>query len=134
MDQEQELDPAVAKLLEHAKVKQIITWEDVNEFLPQEIIISDRMEEILILLEKHNIQLIEEEPPEEDADLVEDETITEEIKIDDSRRKHLVNNEKDSGTDDPIRLYLREIGKEHLLTAEQEVQLSKKMEDGENML
>ena len=60
MDQEQELDPAVAKLLEHAKVKQIITWEDVNEFLPQEIIISDRMEEILILLEKHNIQLIEE--------------------------------------------------------------------------
>ena len=134
MDQEQELDPAVAKLLEHAKVKQIITWEDVNEFLPQEIIISDRMEEILILLEKHNIQLIEEEPPEEDADLVEDETITEEIKIDDSRRKHLVNNEKDSGTDDPIRLYLREIGKEHLLTAEQEVQLSKKMEDGENII
>ena len=32
----------------------------------------------------------------------------EDIKIDDSRRKHLVNNEKDSGTDDPIRLYLRE--------------------------
>lgn len=134
MDQEQELDPAVAKLLEHAKVKQIITWEDVNEFLPQEIIISDRMEEILILLEKHNIQLIEEEPTEEDADIIEDETITDEIKIDDSRRKHLVNNEKDSGTDDPIRLYLREIGKEHLLTAEQEVQLSKKMEDGENII
>ncbi len=134
MDQEQELDPAVAKLLEHAKVKQIITWEDVNEFLPQEIIISDRMEEILILLEKHNIQLIEEEPTEEDADIIEDEAITDEIKIDDSRRKHLVNNEKDSGTDDPIRLYLREIGKEHLLTAEQEVQLSKKMEDGENII
>ena len=134
MDQEQELDPAVAKLLEHAKVKQIITWEDVNEFLPQEIIISDRMEEILILLEKHNIQLIEEEPTEEDADTIEDDTITDEIKIDDSRRKHLVNNEKDSGTDDPIRLYLREIGKEHLLTAEQEVQLSKKMEDGENII
>ena len=134
MDQEQELDPAVAKLLEHAKVKQIITWEDVNEFLPQEIIISDRMEEILILLEKHNIQLIEEESTEEDADIIEEETITDEIKIDDSRRKHLVNNEKDSGTDDPIRLYLREIGKEHLLTAEQEVQLSKKMEDGENII
>ena len=98
------------------------------------MIISDRMEEILILLEKHNIQLIEEEAPEEDADLIEDEAMTEEIKIDDNRRKHLVNNEKDSGTDDPIRLYLREIGKEHLLTAEQEVQLSKKMEDGENII
>ncbi|MGI5172050.1 RNA polymerase sigma factor RpoD [Treponema sp. OMZ 840] len=135
-DQDQELDPAVVKLIEHGKAKQIITWEDVNEFLPQEIIISDRMEEILILLEKNNIQLVEEDPSEEDDpdDLIEEETITDEIKIDESRRKHLVNNEKDSGSDDPIRLYLREIGKEHLLTAEQEVQLSKKMEDGENII
>ena len=95
------------------------------------------MEEILVLLAKNNIQLIEDTPEEaeEDAEeIIEEEAGTEEIKIDDSDRKHLVNNEKDSGTDDPIRLYLREIGKEHLLTAEQEVQLSKKMEDGENII
>ena len=49
-------------------------------------------------------------------------------------RKQLVYNEKDSNGDDPIRLYLREIGKEHLLTAEQEVILSKRMENGENII
>ena len=49
-------------------------------------------------------------------------------------RKNLVNNNKDSSIDDPIRLYLREIGKENLLTAEQEVELSKKMESGENII
>lgn len=130
------LDPAVVKLIEHAKAKQIVTWDEVSDFLPQEVIISDRMEEILVLLQKNNIQLIEDDPVDEDEpeDLMEDDSVTDEIKIDDSRRKHLVNNEKDSGSDDPIRLYLREIGKEHLLTAEQEVQLSKKMEDGENII
>ena len=45
-----------------------------------------------------------------------------------------LNNDKDSSIDDPIRLYLREIGKENLLTAEQEVTLSKQMEDGENII
>ncbi|WP_428768184.1 RNA polymerase sigma factor RpoD [Treponema sp. HNW] len=135
-DQDLGLDPAVVKLIEHAKAKQIITWDEVSDFLPQEVLISDRMEEILVLLQKNNIQLIEDDPTEEEdpEDLMEDDTVTDEIKIDDSRRKHLVNNEKDSGSDDPIRLYLREIGKEHLLTAEQEVQLSKKMEDGENII
>lgn len=136
-EQDMELDPAVLKLIEHGKIKQIISWNDVSDFLPQELIISDKMEEILVLLAKNNIQLIEDTPEEaeEDAEeIIEEEAGTEEIKIDDSDRKHLVNNEKDSGTDDPIRLYLREIGKEHLLTAEQEVQLSKKMEDGENII
>ena len=48
--------------------------------------------------------------------------------------KKILYNDKDSSADDPIRFYLREIGKESLLTAEQEVSLSKKMEQGENII
>jgi len=48
--------------------------------------------------------------------------------------KKFISTEKDTSVDDPIRLYLREIGKEHLLTAEQEVILSKQMEEGENII
>jgi len=48
--------------------------------------------------------------------------------------KRFMSTEKDTSVDDPIRLYLREIGKEHLLTAEQEVILSKQMEKGENII
>ena len=49
-------------------------------------------------------------------------------------KSRLVNSDKDSSVDDPIRLYLREIGKENLLTADQEVELSKQMEDGNNII
>jgi len=55
--------------------------------------------------------------------------------LDENYKKKLVNSDKDSSNvDDPIRLYLKDIGKEHLLTAEQEVELSKKMEAGENII
>ncbi|MBN2617667.1 MAG: RNA polymerase sigma factor RpoD [Spirochaetales bacterium] len=68
-----------------------------------------------------------------------DVTIDEDIEIErisdtdipKSIAKKLIVDEKDSVIDDPIRLYLREIGKESLLTAEQEVELSKSMEEGE---
>ena len=63
-EQDKELDPAVLKLIEHGKIKQIISWNDVSDFLPQELIISDKMEEILVLLAKNNIQLIEDTPEE----------------------------------------------------------------------
>lgn len=139
-EQEQVLDPAVVRLIEHAKEKQIINWDDLNEFLPQDIINSDKIEDILVLLETNNIQLIEEdtllETDEELKEQLDEEevVVTEELKLKETTRKKLVNNEKESSGDDPIRLYLREIGKEQLLTAEQEVQLAKKMEDGENII
>ena len=68
----------------------------------------------------------------EDAEDAEDEAVAESSPAVSSRK--LVFNDKDSSVDDPIRLYLREIGKENLLTAEQEVELSKQMEDGENTI
>ncbi len=49
-------------------------------------------------------------------------------------KKKVLVSEKESSIDDPIRLYLREIGKENLLTGEQEVELSKQMENGENII
>lgn len=138
---DQELDPAIAKLIEHAKAKLIITWDEVNDFLPPEVVNSGKMEEIMLLLAQYKIQIIEEDPllEDEQEDLedredLEDAVSEEDIKTDVVERKHLVYNEKDANGDDPIRLYLREIGKEHLLTAEQEVQLSKKMEDGKNII
>ena len=112
-------DPAIKKLLEYAKGKKSVSYDEVNDFLPDAIVNSDRIEEVIALLEKHNIKLedeeisleIEEEKPGKD-------------------RKKLIYSDKESSVDDPIRLYLREIGKENLLTAEQEVELSKAMEDG----
>ncbi len=123
-----ELDPAVVKLLEYAKEKKVLSWDEMNDLLPENIINSDKMDQILVLLEQNKIQLLEEESSSEE------ETREVTKKPAETERKRLVYSDKDSSIDDPIRLYLREIGKENLLTAEQEVELSKKMEDGENII
>ncbi|MCX7655464.1 MAG: RNA polymerase sigma factor RpoD [Treponemataceae bacterium] len=125
-----QLDPAVVKLIEYAKEKKILSYDELSDFLPEHIINSDKMDEVLSLLESHNIQLVEEEPLLDDEIELEDQKIIEE----EPEKKRLIYNDKESSIDDPIRLYLREIGKENLLTAEQEVQLSKQMEEGENII
>ncbi|HYW84505.1 MAG TPA: sigma-70 family RNA polymerase sigma factor, partial [Spirochaetia bacterium] len=116
-------DPAMRKLLEYAKGKKSVSYDEVNDFLPDVIVSSDRIEEVIALLQKHNIKL-----EDEDISL----EIEEEKPVKD--RKKLIYSDKESSVDDPIRLYLREIGKENLLTAEQEVELSKAMESGEYII
>ena len=145
---DQEKDPVVEKLLAYAKDKQVVSWDEISEILGQDFVNSPKMEGVLQLLTQNNIQVMEE-----DADLEEDEAEEEaeddaaeddEVAAsedspdaspaDDNGKHRLVNSDKESSVDDPIRLYLREIGKENLLTAEQEVSLSKQMEDGENII
>jgi len=116
-------NPAILKLLEFAKKKKTITYDEVNDFLPDDITNSDRIEEVMAILAKNNVTLEEEE----------EEDLSQEKKPAPSK-KRLVYDEKETAIDDPIRLYLREIGKENLLTAEQEVYLSQKMEEGENII
>ncbi len=127
-----ELDPAITKLLEYGKVKKTISFDELSDFLPEHILSSDKIDGVLALLETNNIQIEEEDlPAEEPAEPKEHEEVERSPGQD---KKRLVYNDKDSAVDDPIRLYLREIGKENLLTAEQEVELSKQMEDGENII
>lgn len=140
------LDPQVQKLLDYAKTRQIISWDEITEILTVQFVNSPKMEEVLSLLTQNNIQVMEEDDSlldeEEEQEAHEEELegdsttegVTEEAVVDDAGKHRLVSNDKDTSIDDPIRLYLREIGKENLLTAEQEVILSKKMEDGQNII
>ncbi len=145
-DEDMALDPQVQKLLDYARSKQVISWDEITEMLTPEFITSPNMEEVLELLSKNNIQVMEEtdgdpllddeeddEGQEDDEDVLESE-VSVEAKIDSNGNHRFVSSDKDSNIDDPIRLYLRDIGKENLLTAEQEVMLSKKMEDGQNII
>ena len=124
-------DPAMLKLIDYAKGKDRVSYEEVHDFLPDSVVNSDKIDDVIAILAKHNVRL-EDASDEEDEDEEEEQEDSRERAGD--TRKRLVLGEKDSTIDDPIRLYLREIGKENLLTAEQEVELSKKMEDGENII
>jgi RNA polymerase primary sigma factor len=123
------LDPAVIKLIEYAKEKKTLSYEELQDYLPEHIANSDKIEEVLALLEANHVQLIEEESSGDDGPEPETRKAAA-----GTEKKRLVASEKETSVDDPIRLYLREIGKEHLLIAEQEVELSKAMEDGENII
>ncbi|HAK47579.1 MAG TPA: RNA polymerase sigma factor RpoD [Spirochaeta sp.] len=150
---ELQTEPAVEKLLEYAKNKKSVTYGEINDMLPDSIVNSDKIEEIIALLEKNKVSIVEDPsihsgPPEDLEEILEDEEDEEitETEVDEesepaepeveepAQKKRLVYSEKESSIDDPIRLYLREIGKENLLTAEQEVELSKQMEEGENII
>jgi RNA polymerase primary sigma factor len=126
-------DPAMQKLIDYAKNKSSISYDEVNDFLPDSIVNSEKIEEVMGILAKHNVKL-----EEEDVSLEEDEEQSQapkkKKKNNNNKEPKVVVEERDNAIDDPIRLYLREIGKENLLTADQEVELSKKMEEGENII
>jgi RNA polymerase primary sigma factor len=134
-------DPAMLKLIDYAKNKSSISYDEVNDFLPDSVVNSEKIEEVIGILAKHNVTLeeedevsvVEEDEEQADAEGEADGEAESEPKQEKAKKK-LMMGEKESAVDDPIRLYLREIGKENLLTAEQEVELSKKMEEGENII
>lgn len=155
---ELEENPSIRKILDFAEGKKIITYDEIANLVGQDFVNSAEMESVLQLLAKRNIEIKEsgledEEEEADEADQSEDVSAGDDEEdaddallddegdeLDDDSEKlsedkvKLVNSSKDSNVDDPIRLYLREIGKENLLTAEQEVILSKKMEDGKNII
>jgi RNA polymerase primary sigma factor len=121
-------DPAVIKLVEYAKEKKILAFEELSDYLPDYISDTEKIEPVLALLEANNVQIIVEDMSEEESD-------AESVKNAEARKKRAVANEKESSlVDDPIRMYLREIGRENLLNAEQEIELSRQMEEGENIV
>ena len=111
-------NPDVAKLLHYARKKNSVTFDDVHSYLSDSITNNELFQDILRLLAFHNISITsssDDNAAEETTTIPLNENVNESV-------------------DDPIRLYLREIGKEALLSAEEEVGLAKQMERGENII
>lgn len=114
------------RLISLGKRKGYLTYDELNEILPQDIISSDEIDEILTALGNENIELIDtekggihEEIPEEEK--IEVKEIMEEIEPQVSI--HM---------DDPVKMYLKQMGKISLLSREDEIGLAKKIEIEEN--
>ena len=112
-------------LLESGKEKGYLTYDQVNEHLPDDDANPEKIDQILILLEEQGIELIEEAEAEEregSATPILDDESRAELDLsfmdeDDSRR-----------IDDPVRMYLTQMGSIPLLKREQEIALAKKIE------
>ena len=146
--EEPDQDVEFAKLFLFIKDKKVITWDEINDVVGVEFA-TQQMDKIISMMEKNKVVIQEIEPDfaddeddvvvesDDDDELMEkdaDAEIVEQTEKESLTKKRLVSTDKESSSDDPIRLYLRDIGKENLLTAEQEVTLSKQMEDGETII
>ncbi|MDR1095257.1 MAG: RNA polymerase sigma factor RpoD [Spirochaetaceae bacterium] len=121
------LETSVAKVLDILGGRKALSYDELTDVLPEEVTAPDKIETIFSLLARYDVHLTEE-------DTADDGASSNQKKSDPKDKARLVYNEKEAAVDDPIKLYLREIGREQLLTAEQEIALSKKMEDGENII
>jgi len=100
--------PEIKEIIERGKKKGHLTYDEINDLLPEDIVSPEEMDEIFELLGNENIEIV----PTEDA-----------------VRKKVKEEIVDIGSDDPVRMYLREMGKVPLLSREEELELAKNIED-----
>ena len=118
----------VQKLVDMGKEKGFLTYEEVNDALPKGVLSSEQIDDMLILFEQLGIQVVEEAEQADDEE-DEDADIDKHTRNDESSKK-----KGGSGYmkgNDPVRMYLRKMGQVPLLTREGEVEIAKRIEEGE---
>lgn len=110
-----------------------LTYADVNDHLPEEIIDSDQIEDIIQMINDMGIQVLEEAPDSDD--LLLSDNVPDEEAVEAATALVLSNVESEIGrTTDPVRMYMREMGAVELLTREGEIDIAKRIEDGINQV
>ena len=125
---------AVKKMIADARERGYITYDQLNAVLPPEQVSSDQIEDVMSMLSEMGIQVTEEEESEEAED--ENKGGTEIATVAGSREVTLggAEAEKLDRTDDPVRMYLREMGSVELLSREGEIAIAKRIEAGRNTM
>src|SRR3984893_14142224 len=120
------MDEGLKTLLESGKDKGYLTYSQVNDYLPDEAVNPEKLDQLLLVLEEHGIELIDESEAEEreagpDPNLGDDDARAE---LDLS----FMEDEDTKRIDDPVRMYLTQMGEIPLLKREEEIALAKKIE------
>ncbi|MDG1505144.1 MAG: RNA polymerase sigma factor region1.1 domain-containing protein, partial [Planktomarina sp.] len=123
---------AVKKMIGDARERGYITYDQLNTVLPPDQVSSDQIEDVMSMLSEMGIQVTEEHESEEG----EDKGPTDLVASNQNRDVALAgaNNEKLDRTDDPVRMYLREMGSVELLSREGEIAIAKRIEAGRNTM
>lgn len=118
------------KLVQRGKEQGYLTYAEVNDHLPEDIVDSDQIEDIIQMINDMGIQVMEEAPDADDLLLAETNNNTDED-AEEAAAQVLSSVESEIGrTTDPVRMYMREMGTVELLTREGEIDIAKRIEDG----
>ncbi len=119
-------------LIAKGKEQGYLTFAEVNDHLPQDIVDSDQIEDIIRMINDMGIQ-VSESAPDSDELLMQEATADEDAA--EAAAQALATVESEIGrTTDPVRMYMREMGTVELLTREGEIEIAKRIEDGINQV
>ncbi|MDF3350327.1 RNA polymerase sigma factor RpoD [Sulfitobacter sp. KE34] len=123
---------AVKKMIGEAREKGYITYDQLNTVLPPDQVSSEQIEDVMSMLSEMGINIIEDEEAEEEENKGSTEVATTESNRDVALSSGT--SEKLDRTDDPVRMYLREMGSVELLSREGEIAIAKRIEAGRNTM
>ena len=127
-------DVAIKKLIARAKKKGIITYDELNEALPQDQMSSEQIEDIMSAISEMGVNIVESTDSDDEEE--KDEPEEEIDPLDDGSPRPAVATKKEAvdRTDDPVRMYLREMGAVELLSREGEIAIAKRIEAGRDTM
>jgi RNA polymerase primary sigma factor len=125
-------DAAVKKMIKQAKKRGFVTFDQLNEVLPSDTTSPEQIEDIMSMLSDMGINVTEadDSDSEDEKDDAEDDTDNELVEVTQKAVTEVKKSEPGERTDDPVRMYLREMGTVELLSREGEIAIAKRIEAG----
>src|SRR5437762_7518604 len=117
---------AIKKMVARGKERGYLTYDELNAALPQDQVSTDQLEDTMTMLSEMGINVIESEESEEPAEA--------EAEDGEAEARGNVDGDDIGRTDDPVRMYLREMGSVELLSREGEIAIAKRIEAGREMM
>jgi RNA polymerase primary sigma factor len=126
-------EASLKKLIARAKKRGYITYDELNDALPQDQMSSEQIEDVMSALSEMGVNIVENEEADEDDQKDDDANVDE---IDGVGETFVLEKKKETvdRTDDPVRMYLREMGAVELLSREGEIAIAKRIEAGRDTM
>ncbi len=125
---------AVKKMLARSKERGYVTYDELNSVLPPEQMSSEQIEDTLAMFNEMGINVVESEESEEPAPAAKKPKAEEEGEEEEGQTSGNIDDDDVGRTDDPVRMYLREMGSVELLSREGEIAIAKRIEAGRDMM
>jgi RNA polymerase primary sigma factor len=119
-------DEGLKALLDSGKERGFLTYGQVNDYLPDDAVNPEKLDQLLLILEEHGIELIDESEAEEREAGPASPANREEVQVE--LDLSFIDDDDGKRVDDPVRMYLTQMGEIPLLKREEEIALAKKIE------
>jgi RNA polymerase primary sigma factor len=119
---------AVKKMVTTAKAKGYVTYDELNKVLPSDTVSSEQIEDVMSLLSEMGVNVVEAEEADGEESTAVDDGSSKEVATTTTTSETL------DRTDDPVRMYLREMGTVELLSREGEIAIAKRIEAGRSTM